>query len=100
MRRASSCARLPRVGEEKLLAVDLVIINGLLTLRRGYPLDKRLSQFLLDGGVLGGIDQDDAVLVEKSLVALEQDREIAAVLEGEPGSAICQYVRADPCRSV
>src|SRR5262249_18411811 len=73
--RRASYARLVRVGVEKLLAIDLVVGDGLLTLRRDHPVDKRLSEFVLDVGVLGGIDQDDAVLVEQALVAFDQDRE-------------------------
>ncbi len=43
-------------------------------------------------GVLLGVDQDDAVLVEQNGVALDDNLEVAAVLEAEPGAAVGQGV--------
>src|SRR5258708_19801736 len=47
-----------------------------------------------------GIDQHDAVLIEETLVALHEDREIAAVLEAEPGATVSQRIALDPRRGV
>ena len=38
------------------------------------------------------VDDDHAVLVEEALVALDQDRQIAAILEAEPGAAVGQHI--------
>ena len=46
------------------------------------------------------VDQHRAVLVEEALVALDQDHEIAAVLEGQPGAAIGENVSAHRRRGV
>src|SRR5262245_24097995 len=42
--------------------------------------------------MLRRVDEHDSVLVEELLVALDEDREIAAVLEGEPGAAVGEDV--------
>ena len=54
------------------------------------------------------VDDHHAVLVEQALVAFDQDRQVAAVLERQPGAAVGQHVGIDatrpcsapaPCRS-
>src|SRR5262245_32032751 len=93
-RRAASRARSRRAGsgpashalrggvrEEQLLAVDLIVGDRLLTLRRDQPVDEGLAEVLLHMRVLGRVDQDYAVLVEQPPVALDHDLELAAVLE-------------------
>src|SRR5262245_22543801 len=47
-----------------------------------------------------GIYQHHAILIEKPLVALDRDREVAAVLERQPGAAIRQHVGVGCRRSV
>src|SRR5215472_5870524 len=80
------------IGEEQFLPVDLVIRDRLLTLGRDEPVDEGLAESLLDVRMLFGIDQHDAVLVEQALVAGDEDVEIAAVLEREPGAAVGEHV--------
>src|SRR5262249_19171499 len=93
-------ARVISVRIEQLLAVDFVIGDCLLSLRRNRPVDEGLAKLLFDVWVLCGIHQDDAVLVEKPFVALDRDSEIAAVLERQPGAAIRQHVGVRGRRSV
>src|SRR5204862_5575571 len=81
-----------RVRKEQLLAADLVRGDRLLPCRREHPVGERLRELHLDVRVLRRIDDDDAVLVEEALVALDQDREIAAILEAQPGAAVGQRV--------
>src|SRR4030095_2438130 len=69
LRYSRSCVRLARVGEEQLLAADLVTRNRRRALRRYEPVDERLAQALLHVRMLVGIHQHDAVLVEEPLVA-------------------------------
>ena len=53
-------------------------------------------------GCFAGIHQHHAVLVEQALVALDEDHEVAAVLEREPGAAVGERVgvHADAVLSV
>src|SRR5262249_31339619 len=69
------------VGKEQLLALDLVRPNGVLALGRQNPIDEGLAQLLFDVGMLLGIDENDAILVEQSLVALHHDFKLALVLK-------------------
>ncbi len=61
------------VGEEQLLAADLVVGDRLLPVARDQPVDEGLPLRDLHIGMLGRIDQHHAVLVEQPLVALDQD---------------------------
>src|SRR6516165_2679842 len=96
--RHASRVRVVRVRIEQLLAVDLVIGDGLLSLRRNEPVDEGLTEFLLYMRMPLGIYQHHAILVEKSLVALDRDREVAAVLEREPSATIRQHIGVGCCR--
>jgi hypothetical protein len=58
------------VPEEELLAVDLVARDRVLAVARQHPVGERLREVFLHVPVLGGIDDDHAVLVEETLVAL------------------------------
>jgi len=60
----ASGARIPGIGVEQLLAVDLVIGDRLLAFGRNQPVDELLAEFLLYTGMLRRIYQYDAVLVE------------------------------------
>src|SRR6266446_3081391 len=80
-RRGCSSPLLLRVGKEQLLAIDLVAGDRGLAFRRNKPIDETLAEFFLHGGIFFGVDQHDAVLIEQPLVALDDDFEIAAVLE-------------------
>src|SRR4051794_19997073 len=92
--RASLASRrlLLRIREEQLLAFDPVVGDGGLPLRRQQPVDEGLAKILFDRGVFLRIDQDDAILVEQPLVALDGDIQIAAVLERYPGAAVRQHI--------
>src|SRR6516165_85084 len=98
--RHASRVRVVRVRIEQLLAVDLVIGDGLLSLRRNEPVDEGLTELLLYMRMPLGIYQHHAILIEKPLVALDRDREVAAVLERQPGAAIRQHVGVGCRRSV
>src|ERR1051325_9467752 len=50
--------------------------------------------------MLFGIHQDDAVLVEQPVVALDHDVELAAVPEREPGAAISEHIGVARARGV
>src|SRR5262245_49246160 len=88
------------LGPEQLLAVNLVIGDCLLAFVRNEPLDELLAKLLLHMWMLGRVNQHDTVLVEKQLIALHCDDEVAPVLERKPraavrhhiGSAVCCYV--------
>src|SRR5512134_3262152 len=82
------------VREEELLAADIVTRDRLLQRARDDPVDERVAQVLLDVRVLRRVHEHDPVLVEQLLVALDEDREIAAVLEREPGAPVGEDVRA------
>src|SRR5262249_54153617 len=88
------------IGEEQLLPVDLVIRNRLLALGRDEPVDEGLSERVLYVRMLFGIDQHDAVLVEQALVAGDEDVEIAAVLEREPGATVGEHIGVGSGRSI
>src|ERR671937_402611 len=99
-RRGAICAprlrSLVRVGKEELLAVDLVGRDGLLACGRDEPVDKCLAPLLLHVGMLHGIDQHHAALVEEALVALDNDGEIAPILEREPRATVGEDVGVHP----
>ena len=61
---------------------------------------KASAQVLLHVRVLRRVDEHDAVLVEELLVALDEDREVAAVLEREPGAAVGEDVRVHATTAV
>src|SRR5215470_2953070 len=69
------------VRKEQLLAADFVIGDRLLPVAGSDPADERLAELLLHMRVLSRIHEHDPVLVEESLVALDKDRQVAAVLE-------------------
>src|SRR5215467_4260543 len=98
--RQASCPRCIGIGEKQLLPVDLVIRDRLLPFGRNEPVDEGLAEVLLHIGMLFGIDQHDAVLVEQALVAGHQDLEIAAVLEREPGAAVGEHIGVGGGRGV
>src|SRR5687767_576843 len=77
----------PGIGKEQLFAGDPVGGDGVLPLAGDDPVNENLPHLALRTQVLRRIDQDDAVLVEQAPVALHEDGEVAAVLEGEPGAA-------------
>src|SRR5579872_3882461 len=70
-----------RIGKEQLLAIDLVAGNRRLSLRGDQPVHERLAGLLFHGRVFFGVHQHDAVLIEQPLVTLDNDPEIAAILE-------------------
>src|SRR5260221_10214273 len=96
----ASRVRVVRVRIEQLLAVDLVIGDGVLSLRRNEPVDEGLTEFCLYMRMPLGIYQHHAILIEKSLVALDRDREVAAVLERQPSATIRQHVGVGYHRSI
>src|SRR5215467_10611492 len=84
--------RLVGVWEEQLLSSDLILCDRLLTLRRDEPVDEGLAEFFLDVLMLGRIHQHHAILIKQPLVATDQDVQVAAVLERQPGAAIGEHV--------
>ena len=50
--------------------------------------------------MLGRVDHHHAVLVEQALVALDQHRQISAVLEVQPGATVGQHISAQAGRHV
>ena len=50
--------------------------------------------------MLGRVDQDDAILVEQPLVALDHDLVVALVLEADPGGAVGQRIGAHAHRGI
>src|SRR5712671_6841694 len=89
-----------RVGKEQLLAIDLIAGDRRLAFRRDEPIDERLPEFPLHGRIFFGIHQHDAILIEQPFVALDEDFEIAAVLEGNPGAAVRQHVTTHRRRGI
>src|SRR5215470_168514 len=88
------------VRKEQLLTADFVIGDRLLPVAGSDPADERLTEILLHMRVLGRIHQHDPVLVEESLVALDEDRQVAAVLERQPSAAIGDRVRVHSRRRI
>src|SRR6185503_8064798 len=88
------------IRKEELLAVDLVGRDGVLSLAGDDPVDERLPHLAFHAQMPRGVHQDDAVLVEQPPVAFHQDRELAAVLEGQPGAAVGEDIRVHAGRRV
>src|SRR5262249_48636234 len=65
------------IRKEQLLAVDLVVGNGLLAVGRHQPIDELLTENLLHVGVPSWVHQYDAVLIEQVPVALHKNFKIA-----------------------
>jgi len=61
-------------------------------LRRNEPVDERLAELALDVRMPSRVHQHHAVLVEQARVAFDQDHQLAAVPEWQPGAAIGQDV--------
>src|SRR3982074_1467026 len=76
-----SCAGLPCVGKKELLAIDLVLGYRFLAFGRDHPVDEHLAEILLDARMLVRVHQHHAVLIEQALVACDENRKIAAILE-------------------
>src|SRR5687767_15397933 len=70
-----------RIRKEELLAADPVGANRILPFAGNDPVDERPAHFALHAQVFRRVDEDDAVMVVQALVALDQNRELAAVLE-------------------
>src|SRR5262249_26826188 len=78
------------LGPEQLLAVNLVIGDCLLAFVRDEPVDELLAKLLLHMRMLGGVNQDDTVLVEQPSVALHRDDEVG--LNDELAAKVqCRY---------
>ena len=82
------------VRKEQLLAIDLVVRDGRLPLVSGQPVDESLPCFGLHRRVPVRVHQDHAILVEQFRIALDDDRVVALVAEGNPGRPIGQDVGA------
>src|SRR6476659_3137478 len=83
-----SCVRIVGIWIEELLAADLKVGNRALPLRGYQPVNELLSKVRLHMRVLAGVYQHHAILIEKALVAFDEDGEIAVVLEGKPSPAV------------
>ena len=82
-----------RVGEEKLLTLDLIAGDRGLPFGRDEPVDERPAHDLIHVRVPGRVDEHDAVLVEEPRVALDEDGQRAAILERQPRAAVGKRVR-------
>src|SRR6185437_7423057 len=80
------------VGIKELLAVDLISGDCGLSLRRNEPINETLAGFFFNRGMLFRVHQHHAVLIEQSLIAFDEDDEIAAILERQPCAAIGKHV--------
>src|SRR5215510_1987142 len=80
------------IGDEELLAVDLVTRDRVLALSRYQPIDEGLAQVRLHVRVHGGVHQYHVVLVEQPLVALNDDIKFAAVLKRNPRATIGKHI--------
>ncbi len=76
------------IGPEQLLAVDFKSGYRRLAFGRDQPVDELLSGAGLRVGVAFRVYQHDAVGVEQAGVALDEDFQGAAIVEGQPGSPI------------
>jgi hypothetical protein len=56
-----------KIGDEGLLALDLVTRDRVLALPRNQPIDEGLAQVRLHMRVLGGVHQYHGILVEQPL---------------------------------
>src|SRR6516164_1287507 len=87
-----SSVRIVRVRVEKLLSVDPVAGDHVLSLRRNQPVDELLAELLLHAWTSRRRHEHDAVLIEETLVAFNEDCKVAAILKREPGAAIGQHI--------
>src|SRR5262245_43582594 len=94
------CVWVVRVWIEQLLAIDFVVGNGLLALRRHQPINELLAEILLYVRMLDRIYQHDAVLVEQPFVALHHDGQIFLVIERNPGAAVRQHITVTDARHI
>src|SRR5690625_4997555 len=97
---AVRASRLLGVGIEELLAVELIGADGFLPFLGNQPVDEGLAFLRLDVLVTLRIHQDHAILVEEAVVSFDQDLQVAAVLEADPGAAISERVRGHLSRGV
>src|SRR3974390_1311006 len=95
----TSTVWISRVREKQLLAIDLVVADGFLTLRRTQPIDELLAVLLPHQRMLGGVYECDAILIEHALVPLDQHLQVAFVLKMGPRGAVGQHIAVAPgCR--
>ena len=83
-----------RIREEELLSTQAVGPDGLLPRIRENPIDEGLSRLRLHFGMLGRIDQDNAVLVEQAVIAFDEDLEVSLILKADPCPAIGHDISA------
>jgi hypothetical protein len=76
------------VGEEKLFSIDFVASDGALTLRRGQPVHESLTIGHFHARVLVRVHEHHAVLVEKAVIALDEDGKAASIFERQPSAPI------------
>src|SRR5262245_30003648 len=76
------------VGKKQLLAIDLVVRDGLLALRRHQPVDELLSEVFLYIRMLVRAHQNDAVLIEQAFFALNHNFQITLFLEMNPCATV------------
>src|SRR5262245_11090703 len=91
-RTSASGPRQITIGDEELLALNLVARDRVLALSRNQPIDEGLAQIRLHMRVYGGVHQYHGILVEQPPVALNENVKFAAVLERDPGAAIGKHI--------
>src|SRR5437899_12435652 len=72
------------IGDEELLAVDLVTRDRVLALSRNQPIDEGFAQVRLHMRVLGGVHQYHGILVEQPRGAISDDIKFAAGRSRDP----------------
>jgi hypothetical protein len=91
---AFSSVRISGVRKKQLLAINLVVGDGLLALRRYQLVDEHLAQLFLHLRMFVWVHQNDGVLIEHASVAFHQDLKVALVFERNPSAAVGECIAA------
>src|SRR3954464_12000439 len=84
-------------GREKLLAVYAVTADCGAALFRNKPVDESIPGRLVDVRVVGPVDQDDFIRIEKLRVAIDHD-DLVRGATAQPGAAVGQRIGVEPNR--
>ena len=89
-----SSVRISGFRKKQPLAINLVVGDGLLALRRYQPVDEHLAQLFLHLRMFVWVHQNDGVLIEHASVAFHQDLKVALVFERNPSAAVGECIAA------
>src|SRR5262245_56642536 len=81
-----------RVGEEQLLAIDLIVGDGFLTFRRYQRIDEWLTDFGLHVRMFGRGHRYTGLLVDHAFVVFNENWQVTPVLEVYPRRAVGQDI--------